>query len=236
MLIKIFKFIGFVLLLVFVIFGILYYSYNEPMPTGKPGPEADALAYRMLEALNNEAYQKATIIEWSFRGGSHNYIWDKEKSVVKVAWNDYTVHLDLITPSSSSAYQNGEKVSYKKTVKLIDDAQSYFNNDSFWLIAPFKVFDVGTERYLVDLEDGSEGLLVTYTQGGDTPGDSYLWQLERSGIPKSFKLWVKIIPIGGLEATWEGWQQTKSGAFLPTSHSFGLMNMSMGTVRAYSEK
>lgn len=230
---KIFKFIGIVLLVMLLVFGVLYYFYNEPLPTGESGPEADALAYRMLDALNNKAYQKASMIEWSFRGGSHSYFWDKEKSMVTVAWDDYKVNLDLITPYSSTAYKNGKKVAHEETVELVEDAQKYFNNDSFWLVAPFKVFDAGTERYLVDLEDGSEALLVTYTKGGDTPGDSYLWVLERSGIPKSFKLWVSIVPIDGLEATWDGWKKTKSGALLPSSHTFGPINMSLGEVKAY---
>ena len=230
---RLFRFIGIIVLLSAVLFGVLYYFYNEPLPTGESGPEADALAQRMLDALNNDGYQNATMVEWTFRGGSNNYKWDKKKSVVQVGWGNYRVELDLITPSSSTAYENGIKLSYDETLTLIDKAQSYFNNDSFWLVAPFKVFDKGTERYLVGLEDGSERLLVTYTQGGDTPGDSYLWQLERSGIPKSFKLWVRIIPIGGLEATWEGWQKTESGALLPTSHSFGPITMKMGDVKAF---
>ncbi|WP_419211679.1 hypothetical protein ACNR9Q_13150 [Maribacter sp. X9] len=233
MLKRLFKFIGVIILLGAALFGVLYYCCNEPLPIGESGPEADALAERMLSALNNDGYQNTTMIEWTFRGGDHTYKWDKEKAVVKVGWDDYRVDLDLITPDSSTAYEKGEKLPYEETLNLIDKAKSYFNNDSFWLVAPYKVFDKGTERYLVELEDGSEGLLVTYTQGGDTPGDSYLWLLERSGIPKSFKLWVKIIPIGGLEATWEGWQKTESGALLPSSHSFGPITMKMGDVKTY---
>ena len=49
---KLFKFIGLLLLLAILGFGALYYFYNQPVPTGEPGPEADALAYRMLEALD----------------------------------------------------------------------------------------------------------------------------------------------------------------------------------------
>lgn len=228
---KLFKWLVFLLLAGALIFGALYYSYNEPLPTGESGPEADALANRMLDALNYKSYQRTKIIEWSFRGGNHTFVWNREQKSVKVGWDEYVVDLDLITPSSSIAYKNGELVPYEETRELIQDAQSYFNNDSFWLVAPYKVFDPGTERYLVDLEDGEEALLVTYTQGGDTPGDSYLWILEPSGLPKSFKLWVKIIPIGGLEATWEDWKKTESGALLPSSHSFGPITLSMGDVK-----
>lgn len=233
MLKKLIKLLGILILIVFVGFGILYYLYNEPLPTGESGPEADALAYRMLDALNYEKFNNSRIVEWSFRD-DHTYKWDREKATVNVAWGENMVDLDLISPSSSIAYKNGERVAYEESQGLIENAQSYFNNDSFWLVAPYKVFDNGTERYLVDLEDGSEGLLITYQKGGNTPGDSYLWILERNGKPKSFKMWVKIIPIGGLEASWDSWQNTENGALLPTSHSFGPMTISMGEVKAYN--
>jgi len=233
MLNKLFKILALLILLVTIGFGVLYYLYNKPLPTGELGPEADALAYRMLDALHYKNFNNTKIIEWSFRG-DHSYKWNREKAMVKVSWGDNVVELDLITPHSSKAYVNNEAASYETTQNLIEVAQRYFNNDSFWLVAPYKIFDRGTERYLVDMEDGSEALLVTYTQGGDTPGDSYLWIIEPSGMPKSFKLWTKIIPIGGLEATWEGWIETESGALLPAYHKFGPMSISMGEVKAYN--
>lgn len=230
---KIFKLIGIIFLIGLIAFGTFYYLYNESLPTGESGPEADGLAFRMLDALNSKNYYNTKVIEWSFSGGEHNYVWNRETERVKVAWDDYTVELDLITPDSSIAYKNGERLSYEATKELVEDAQAYFNNDSFWLVAPYKIFDDGTERYLVDLEDGSEALLVTYTQGGNTPGDSYLWMIEPSGIPKSFKMWVKIIPIGGLEASWDGWIKTESGAMLPSSHSFGPLTLYIRDVKTY---
>tara|TARA_R110002051_G_scaffold56046_9_gene104035 strand:- start:30860 stop:31561 length:702 start_codon:yes stop_codon:yes gene_type:complete len=230
---KLFNVLAVLVLLIIICFSVLYYLYNKPIPTGLAGPEADALAYRMLDALDYKKFNNTKIIEWSFRD-DHTYKWDKEKFTVHVSWDNNKVLLDLITPKSSIATVNGSPASYEKTQDLIADAQRYFNNDSFWLIAPYKIFDRGTERYLVDMEDGSEALLVTYTQGGDTPGDSYLWILEPSGMPKSFQLWTKIIPIDGLEASWDNWTKTESGAYLPTSHKFGPMTISMGEVKGYN--
>ncbi|MGB3145079.1 MAG: hypothetical protein WBB24_13320, partial [Maribacter sp.] len=89
MLKKIFKFIGVLLLLGIIAFGVAYYLYNEPLPTGESGPEADALANRMLEALNHKNYKNTAIIEWSFRGGSHTYKWNKQNNEVSVSWDDY---------------------------------------------------------------------------------------------------------------------------------------------------
>ena len=46
-------------------------------------------------------------------------------------------------------------------------------------------------------------------------------------------MWVTIIPIGGLEATWDSWETTESGALLPKSHQFMFLTIPMGDVKAY---
>jgi len=222
----------FVLLL--VIFAILYFSYNQPQPVGKSGPAADALAQKMLKAINYKTYKQTQFLEWSFARGTHHYKWDKLNGKVDVKWDDYRVNLDLISPNSSIAYIGGERLWSNDSESLIEKAVSYFNNDSFWLAAPFKVFDKGTTRSIVVLEDGTEGLLVTYISGGTTPGDSYLWKLQPNGFPISYKMWVKIIPIGGIEASWGDWEVMENGLFLPTSHKLGPLTLYMGEVRGYN--
>jgi len=213
-----------------VIFAILYTVYNEPLPSGQTGPEADALAEKMLTAINNEAYVNTRYLEWSFAGGAHQYQWDKETNEVRVEWNDYLALLNLKTPKKSTIFQKDVEVVGNSKPKLIDKAISYFNNDSFWLVAPFKVFDKGTKRALVELEDDSSGLLITYTSGGTTPGDSYVWILDKDNKPTKFKMWVDILPIGGLEASWTDWTTTESGAQLPTFHELLFLGIEMGNV------
>lgn len=222
-----------ILVLVLISAGILYALYNEPLPEGVASKEADALATKMLTALNHEAYNETRFLEWSFANGKHHYKWDKVLDTVLVSWRDYQVSLDLKNSTKSNAKKGHLQVTSAKEKQLVKKATSYFNNDSFWLVAPYKIFDDGTQRSIVALENGSKGLMVTYTSGGDTPGDSYLWELQPNGFPISFKMWVKIIPIGGLEASWDAWQIMESGAFLPVAHQLGPVTLEMGTVRAY---
>lgn len=231
---KIGKIVGVIVALLLLLFVALYAIYNEDMPEGVAGKEADALAEKMLSTLNHNAYENTRFIEWSFQGGDNVYVWDKEKRNVSVAWDVYEVKLDLIATESSVVYENGNRLSDAKSSKLIEKATGYFNNDSFWLVAPYKVFDPGVVRKLVPLADGTNGLLVTYTKGGSTPGDSYLWTLQPNGFPKSFKMWVGIIPIGGIEAAWDDWAVMESGAFLPKSHEIGPFKLMMGDIRAYN--
>ena len=208
----------------------MYLKYNDHLPTGQQGANADQLASKMLAALNEKAYLSTDYLEWTFKG-MHRYKWYKSDNTCEVSWKDFTVILDFNNPDNSKvfvaqqAYDGVEKQDY------INKATNYFNNDSFWLVAPYKVFDKGTERRLVQTEDNEEALLVTYTSGGSTPGDSYLWHLDDTGKPKSFQMWVDIIPIEGLEATWENWITTESGAQLPTFHKFLFLGIELDDVK-----
>lgn len=211
-------------------FGFIYLKYNEDLPTGQQGAQADALATQMLQALNEEAYLNTDYIEWTFRR-AHHYKWYKTDNTVEVSWDAITVILDLAHQDNSKVFAGQQEYNGTEKHDYIRKAETYFNNDSFWLVAPYKVFDTGTERRLVKTEDGEKALLVTYTSGGSTPGDSYLWHLDKTGKPKSYQMWVDILPIGGLEATWENWVTTESGAQLPTFHKLLFFGLEMGDVR-----
>ena len=210
-------------------FGFVYFKYNEELPVGKSGPAAEVLAQNMVDALDYEAYKNTNYIEWTFKN-RHHYKWSKSEGTCLVYWKEYKVDLNLNEPSSSKAYVHNFKVDGDQANELIDDATTYFNNDSFWLVAPYKVFDSGVERSIVKTENGEDALLVTYTSGGTTPGDSYLWFLDKNNKPTKFKMWVDILPIGGLEASWNNWTTTESGAQLPTFHKLLFLGITLEDV------
>ena len=162
-----------------LLFGFMYFKYNEDLPTGEQGVAADQLATKMLNALNEEAYLNTDYIEWTFKN-RHKYKWYKSKNTCEVSWESFTVILDL---------ENQQQT-----------------------------------------ENQKNALLVTYTSGGSTPGDSYLWHLDQDGKPKSFQMWVEILPIEGLEATWENWTTTESGAQFPTFHKLLVLGIELDDV------
>jgi len=210
-------------------FGFIYFKYNEELPKGKQGIEADDLAHKMLNALDYDAYKNTDYIEWTFKN-KHHYKWQKSKNTCEVYWRNKKVNLNLKNYSQSTAYINNTIIEGSEKQKLIEDAIKYFNNDSFWLVAPYKIFDKGVERYLVITNDNKKTLLVTYTSGGSTPGDSYLWHLNSNDKPTSYQMWTSLIPIGGLEASWSDWITTDSNAQLPTAHQLFFMNLDMGNI------
>ncbi len=230
------KFFLGLLLLLFIGFMVLYTIYDQPLPQGEKGMAADNFANTMLEKLNAKAYHETDYLEWTFRGGKHRYLWAKNQGLVRMEWADFKVLLDLGAPQKSAVFKNDIELEGKNKSEIVEEAVAMFNNDSFWLVAPFKVFDSGTTRQLVLLEDGSNGLLVTYASGGSTPGDSYLWILGKNGLPASFKMWVNVIPIGGLEATWSHWKKMETGVMLPSRHELGPLKLDMGEVKAFNSE
>lgn len=221
----------FITLPTLLLYGGLYLKYNEEIPVGIQGAKADSLAIKMIRSIDYEAFKKTKYIEWTFKK-RHHFKWEKNENVCTVYWKEFKVDLDLEDYSKSKAFIHNFRVEGRQAQGLINKAISYFNNDSFWLVAPFKVFDVGTERSLVTLDSGEEALLVTYTSGGSTPGDSYLWLLDDNFRPKSFKMWTSILPIQGLEASWEDWITTESGAQLPTFHKLLFFGIELNDVKA----
>ena len=230
---KILKIVGILIGLLVVIAIITGIFLHEPLPQGQSGPKADALAQKMLDALNVKAYTETRFLAWSFRNNSHHYQWDKELNLVVIRWDENEVELDLNRTHQSNCFVDGAEVTGSSKDKLIKTAVEKFNNDSFWLVAPYKIFDKGVTRRIVALPQG-EALLVTYTQGGSTPGDSYLWLLNENGFPNAYKMWVDILLIGGLEASWDDWLVSETGAFLPKTHQFGPMVFDMGDVKGYN--
>lgn len=227
------KFLRVFAILILVIVGALVtigIVLHEDKPEGTPTAEADALAEKMIEAVNKEAWDETRFVQWTF-AGVHHYLWDKERNIVQVRWDDKEALIELDV-QEGQAFEAGVALEGKEKEKLVHRGWTYFCNDSFWINAVVKAFDPGTSRSLVTLEDGREGLMVSYSSGGTTPGDSYVWILDENHRPTSWKMWVGIIPVGGLEATWEDWKTMPTGALIAESHAFMGIQQSIENLKA----
>ncbi len=203
-----------------VIIGFLI--VDESLPQGNQGPEAEALAEKMLNAIGHEQWDEIPIISWSFRG-EHYFVWDKKNHCALVEWDDYSVALNL-NGVTGKVRKGDAEIFGDEAENAVQTAYAFWCNDSFWLNAPAKIKDGGTVRKIVKYDQGPDRLLVQYMSGGVTPGDAYLWELNEEYLPVSYKMWVSIIPIGGVEATWEGWTDF-DGAMIATSHKLGPLEI-----------
>ena len=200
-------------------FLVLKLIYNEDIPQGTSGKPADELAFKILEAIDHKKYTEAKEIHWTFRG-VNRYEWKLQQNMVDVFWDDYRVSYQTQYPRTSIAFKNGQRLEKgEERDEAVAYAAQNFNNDSFWVVAPHKIMDIGTTRQLIE-KDGKQQLLVTYTSGGSTPGDSYLWQIDDNYQPTGFKMWVSIIPLGGIEAQWSDWEMTAGGFPLSRKRTF----------------
>jgi hypothetical protein len=210
------------------LFG-LEFTMGNPTTENK---KATALANKMLQALKNKAYQETRFLEWSF-AERRFFKWDKEKNIVEVSWDSTIVKLYTRNKNKSRVLFCEKKEEISDTL-LVNKAWDIFNNDSFWLVAPHKIFDKGTRQSIVHLNN-KDALLVQYTLGGSTPGDSYLWILDADYRPLSYQMYVPSMKMNGTLVTWEDWTIMESGTLLPLSHSFSNGNkLSMGNVKAYN--
>ena len=218
-----------IIALIFISLGLVLVIQwlSKPLPESFTGPEADQFARDVQEALNITGYEALGEIQFSFR--DHHYLWNKTDERVLVSWEDHQVDLILSEIENSKIIQGGKD---SNRTDLIEKAKAYFYNDSYWLVAPFKFFDPGVVRSLVETDNGSKALLITHTSGGVTPGDSYLWYFDENLIPTRFELWVSIIPIKGVSATWSSWV-SKQDVLFSTFHKLGPLEITIADLEAH---
>lgn len=214
---KVFKIIGYLFLALIGLGAAAYFTYNEKRPVGIKGEKAEALAQKMMQAVNKSAWDSTHFVGWTSRGGN-TFVWDRTRNFVQVEWKNNTVLLNINKISGKAWTNQTEVTDVAAAQKLVQSAYKFFINDAFWLNPIAKFYDDGVERSLVTLADGREGLLVSYTTGGVTPGDAYLWLSDANGVPTAWQLWVGIIPIGGLEFSWEDWLTLPTGAKISMMH------------------
>ncbi|MGZ3430137.1 MAG: hypothetical protein ACXVCV_25975 [Polyangia bacterium] len=194
-----------------VLWGVLRHA---PTPT-TPGPEAEALAHEMVRAVDGDAWNRTGALRWTVMGRRH--LWDRQRGLARVEWRDNRVLLDVNSRKGRAWRKEVELADGPAKQKLLDGAYALWINDSFWLNPRVKAFDDGTSRERGTV-DGKRALLVSYSSGGLTPGDKYLWILDDAARPVAWRIWVHILKIGGLQFTWEGWTRLSTGAWVATSH------------------
>ncbi len=227
---KIIKVISSIIVIIAGAVFLMITLQSESKPNGKIGSEADVLAEKMLSSVNDAAWQQTAVLSWGFR--NHNYIWDKQRHFAQVKIDENEILID-INARKGVIVKSKEVLSEEKKSKLCKSAWEYWVNDSFWLNPITKCKDGGTAREITTLDDGTEALMVVYNSGGVTPGDSYLWILDENNRPKAWKLWVSIIPVKGMEFSWDNWVQLSTGAWISTLHR-GALDIKITDPKGYA--
>ena len=212
-----------------------FVAFNKPRPSSNPTAEADAVAHQVEAAVNRTAWDQTGAVTWVFRG-TNRHLWDRTRQFDRVIWGEgagqIEAQVNLSAPDKGVVLKGGDRLSPEGAAKYLQKAYAAWINDSFWLNPLVKLFDEGTKRTLLEPINGQQRLLLQYMSGGLTPGDSYLYTLDSTNTPTAWEMWVSVLPLGGIRATWEGWTTLYSGARVATRHSLGPLSIDLTDVKA----
>lgn len=179
-----------------------------------------------LERLANvDAWHRTGAVSFRFLGG-HDYLWDRERQFVRIRWGDREAQLPLLGGRSILRDEGQELRDTDARRAMRDRALAMFFNDSFWLVPFEKLRDDGVTRSVIS-RDGRDALLVEFASGGVTPGDAYVFMPPREGRSLRWAMFVKVLPIGGIEVAWDDWRSLSTGARVATRRSNGFASFPM---------
>lgn len=200
------------------------WALSRPRPEGTPGPEADALAHRVEAAVGKAAWDQLGGIRFRY-AGDHRYLWDRSRGRVRVEFGGHTAWIEL-AGRSGVAEKGGVRLAGAEAEAALQKGYAWFCNDSFWFNPALKLFDEGVERELLPTGE----LLVRYGSGGVTPGDTYVYELGADGLPVAWRMWVQVLPVGGLRARWLDWTRFDNGAAYAATRRLGPLPMRVDEV------
>jgi hypothetical protein len=229
---RVYLFRAALIIAVLVVIGYMsLHLLSIKVPKGADDIYADVLGRKIELATGKADFDNFRYLRWT-SPGSHHFVWDKTKQLVVVEFSDYMVLLNLSDRTSSMVFEEGEKVVKPgDKQKIIEKAYSHFCNDSFWLIAPFKLFDEGVKRQLVT-QGSQQKLLISYESGGVTPGDQYLWHFNKDFLPTGVQMWTSKVLLDGIYFSWENYKTLSGDAKIALTHKFGFLNIGIEDLEA----
>ena len=186
---------------------------------------ADQVARELVQALGGPAaWEKARQFRFDFvveregkRAVEFRHLWDRYTGDYRVHGADksgapYVVYFNVNTREGTT-FLNGRPVEGEEKRKLLEAAYGRFINDSYWLLAPWKVLDPGVVRTYEGEKTTAEGALcdvirLSFEGVGLTPKDVYRLWVTRDG--RRMVQWEYL--LGGAKeeptvAFWKDWRK-----------------------------
>ena len=156
--------------------------------------EADSLAWRTVQGHGGlDAWSKVRYLRFDYatesegsRSTISRHLWDRHSGDYRLEWfpgEDTTVvALFNVNDRTGNVFINGAASDAAAVPGLLESAYRRFINDTYWLLAPLKVFDEGVMRRVVHDSSTSEVevLALSFDNVGLTPGDRYWLAIDRS--------------------------------------------------------
>lgn len=157
--------------------------------------KADSIAFKLVDAHGGfDAWPAVRYLRFDFgfetpdtAGIRARHLWDRQTGDYRVEWfvGPDTTFAALFNVNSRDGvvFVNGKPASAAREA-LLETAYSRFVNDTYWLLAPLKVFDGGVQRSIdADSSVADQDVLALSFDGvGLTPGDRYWLWPDSSGV------------------------------------------------------
>jgi hypothetical protein len=162
-----------------------------PTDTIAPETRADSVAYRLLQAHGADAWATAPYLRFNFgietpNGGQTiaRHLWNRTTGEYRIEWSagpdsSYVALVNIREQRDGrldgTVYLNGNELTGAAGESAREQAYGRFVNDTYWLLAPLKVYDPGVNRtYLADSSTADHDVIqLTFNDVGRTPGDQY---------------------------------------------------------------
>lgn len=193
-------------------------SPSAPAAAAERDPEAVAVAERTLAALGGQqAWDATRYLSFGF-AGRRSHWWDRATGRHRVEGTTgdgepYVVLHDLDS-RQGRAWLGGDEVTGERAAELLENAYGAWVNDTYWLLAPYKLLDPG-----VELAYGGEATIdgtvyqvleLSFESVGLTPGDRYWVYVERdSGLVGRWAYVLEDQPADAEPTAWRwvNWQR-----------------------------
>lgn len=175
--------------------------------TAKEKAEGIKLAKSIVDEMGGmKAYNDIKVLSFDFVVTApdgkvmmeRKHYWDKHAGISHVVGKKGDAKLKAIiklNEKTGDFWLDGKAVTDDKTKKeLFGLAFSWWTNDSFWLVSPYKFFDQGVNLAAIDGQ-----LRTTFEGVGLTPGDAYLYQLNDKNKIKGWKFKLQSNNLGDFQ-------------------------------------
>lgn len=187
-------------------------------------PAAVEIAERALESLGGRDAWRGTRylrFDWAVERGGEQVVrrahfWDKWTGDYRLEsatreGEPLVVVMDLGT-REGQAWKGGQPLEGEALAKRLEDAFGAWTNDTYWLLAPFKLLDPGVSLKHAgeESQDGKtwDRLEISFDGVGLTPKDRYwFWVNRETGLVDRWDYVLKGGDDPPTSWTWEGWSQ-----------------------------
>ena len=168
--------------------------------TARPTLEtkADTVAMQLYDAMGGpQAWKSLPALEFAFavgQGGERRpvaqHYWNRRTGDYRVEWqrapdSSYAAVFNVRSFDSEApegqATLNGQLLDASARAEALAEGFHRFVNDTYWMLAPVKLFDEGVQRtYVADSSDADTDVLrLSFGDVGLTPGDRYWLYVDR---------------------------------------------------------